>query len=374
MTGAKDYYKTLGVREDAGLADIKKAYRDLAKKYHPDANAGNKQAEERFKEISEAYNVLGNSKKRQQYDQMRRFGGGAGGFDPRGFDFSQFRGRGGGQFSGGSPFGSGDIFGNLGDLFSQIFDFGPRSGPRSRRPARGEDIYVTLTVPFETAVRGGKTTFAIEKEKVCPVCQGGGARPGSRVSPCPDCGGLGSVTVSQGGFGISRPCPRCYGRGRIIENPCDRCGGTGNVHGRRSYQVTIPAGIENGEQIRLKGEGRPGTGGRKAGDIIVQVQTGHHRFFERTGNDIHCRIELNLAQAVLGTKIRVKTIHGKKVELKIPQATQDGAVFRLPGMGVESQGKKGDQYVHVKVKIPEHLSEEEKELMSRYAKQSGMKH
>jgi molecular chaperone DnaJ len=371
--GTKNYYNTLGVSESAGSDEIKKAYRRLAKQYHPDANPGNKEAEEKFKEISEAYDVLSDPQKRQQYDQMRKFGMGGQGFDFRNFDFGGFRtatGRPGRGFS----FEGFDGFGGVGDLFSQFFDFGQRTRRPQNDPQKGEDVLVTVSIPFELSISGGKTTFTVGKEKICPVCKGGGARPGSKIQTCTECDGTGHVVIGQGGFGVSRPCPRCYGRGQIIQNPCDRCRGTGQVRGKRSYSVKIPAGVNSGKQIRLKGEGQPVQGKGLAGDMYVNIQVLPHRFFKRAGNDIVCEIELNLAQAMLGSSVQVKTVHGKKVRLKIPSGTQNGKVFRMKGLGIEHHGKTGDQLVTVKVKVPDKLTKEEKEWMSRFAKEHGMKY
>jgi len=369
--GVKEYYKILEVDEGATGDEIKKAYRRLAKQYHPDKNAGNKQAEEKFKDILEAYQVLSDSKKRQQYDQMRKFGYGGQGFDFRNFDFGGFKGAGRRPGRGGISFEGFDLFGGLGDVFAQFFDLGERTRQRQYGPRRGEDLLVEVSVPFGLGISGGKTTFAVEKEKTCPFCNGGGAKPGSRAQVCPECGGRGMIVVGQGGFGVSRPCPRCYGKGQIIENPFDRCRGSGIARGRQTYSVKIPAGIEDGDQIRLKGQGQPGLAGGPPGDMIVKVRIKPHRFFKRQGEDITCQVALNLTQAVLGSTLRVKTVSGKKVQLKIPPGTQDGTTFRLAGMGVERNGRRGDQYVVVRVSIPENPSEEEKEFMARLNRDEG---
>lgn len=367
---AKDFYKILSVPEGASQDEIKKAYRRLAKQCHPDANPGNKEAEERFKEISEAYDVLGDPKKRQQYNQMRKFGFGGQegfrGFDLGNFDFSGFRGATGRTGQRGHTFEGSDLFSGLGSLFSQVFDFDGRSGQRQHGPKRGEDILVQVSVPFELAVSGGKTIFSVEKERTCPSCNGGGAKPGSRVNACPECHGRGTVTVSQGGFGISRPCPQCYGKGQIIENPCDRCHGSGVDKGKRSYTIKVPAGAEDGKQIRLRGEGQPSASKSPPGDMIVMLRVQPHRFFSLRGNDIHCDVPLSLKQAVKGSKIRVKTTDGRKVQVNIPAGTQDGTSFRLAGMGMTRNGKKGNQYVTVSVRIPPDPTEEEKELLKQY--------
>ena len=365
--GAKDYYKILGVNEDANQDEIKSAYRRLAKQYHPDANPGNKQAEEKFKDISEAYEVLSDPQKRQKYDQMRKFGfSGGQGFDFGNFDFGEFGKAWHRSGQRGFSFGGFDLFGGLGDIFSQFFDMGERFRQKRHGPQKGKDLYIEVSIPFELSISGGKATFSVEKEKVCPVCSGGGAKPGSKVQTCPECGGTGMITISQGGFAVSRPCPRCYGRGQIITNPCDRCHGTGRVRAKQTYSVKIPAGITDGKQIRLKGQGEPGIAGGPAGDMLITVRVQPHHFFKRKGNDIECEVVLTPKQAVNGATVRVKTATGKKVQLKIPPGTTDGSVFRLAGMGVEQNGRRGDQYVKVRVKIPENPSEEEKEFMGHY--------
>ncbi len=361
----KDYYKILGVGEKATTDEIKKAYRRLAKQHHPDANPDNKQAEEKFKEISEAYDVLRDPKKRQQYDQMRRFGMGSQGFDPRGFNFNNIRTEGFRPGQGGFTFDSLGNLGGLGDLFSQFFDMGETSRRRRYGPQRGADLQVDVSIPFMLSVSGGKTRFSLEKEKTCPDCQGGGAKPGSKVEACSQCGGRGTVIIGQGGFGVSRPCPACYGRGQIIRNPCDRCRGTGMVKGCRTYTIKIPPGIENGEQIRLKGQGQQGSAGGRAGDILVSVRVTPHQFFSRRGLNVHCAVSISLAQAVQGLTLKVKTPDGRKVQLKIPPKTGDGKTFRLAGLGIVKKKKRGDQFVTVRVKIPDNPTVAEKDLIAQ---------
>jgi len=377
---AKDYYNVLGVSENADATQIKRAYRDLAKKYHPDANPGNQSAESKFKEVSEAYSVLSDAKKRQQYDQMRKYGGfdprgfgggrpGGGGFDFSGFDFGNFQNARGrrrqtGGFGGGDPFGG---MGGLGSIFSQFFDLGGQAQqPRKRN--RGEDIQVDLRVRFEKSVVGGHASFSIQKTFVCPTCQGGGAKPGSTVKTCHKCQGTGEVLVNQGGFGVSQACPHCFGKGQTIDNPCDKCQGQGKVKGPRKYNVKIPSGIEDGGQIRLKGEGRLGPEGKPPGDLLVTVKVTPHHFFRRMGLDVLCRVPITLKQAVNGTKIRVKTVDGRKVDLKIPAGTQHGKRFKLNGLGVVKGSQKGAQLVSVQVTLPEQPNEEEKVLLEQYRK------
>ena len=342
----KNYYDILGVAEDAGQEEIKRTYRKLAKQCHPDAHPGDKQAEEKFKEISEAYDVLGDPKKRGQYDGMRKFGfgpqgGGGPSFDFQDIDFGSY-GPEKGDFRSFDPFGGSA---GLGDFFSRLFD---RDGADDFSPAT--DLHAEVSIPFELAAGGGKTTFSVKKDKPCAACGGSGARPGSKRSVCPSCKGKGSITLGYGSFGINRPCTRCFGKGKLVLEPCRSCGGKGTAEGHVTYSVNIPAGIEDGEQIRLAGQGQSGSAGRPAGDLIVSVRVRPHRFFERRGNDIHCGVSLSLAQAARGSKVRIRTVHGNKVDLRIPKGTRNNTVFRIPGMGLERNGRQGDQYVRVNVK------------------------
>jgi molecular chaperone DnaJ len=368
----KDYYEILGVSEKAGDDEIKKAYRRLAKKYHPDANPDNKMAEAKFKEVSEAHEILSNPQKRKQYDQLRQMGqGGFTGFeDLRGFE-DVFSGRGGK----GRSFTFKDLggFGDWGDLFSNFFDMGETTRRQRWGPQKGTDLYAEVEVPFDLAISGGKTTIHLRKEESCPVCGGTGAKPGTTLSACPECGGSGMVSFSQGGFAVSRPCPRCLGRGKTITAPCPQCGGRGRALAERKILVNIPAGISHGAQLRLRGQGQPGIAGGPAGDLIVRVDVGRHRFFERRGSDVYCKVPINVAQAALGSKIRVRTLDGK-VDIRIPPGTQSGTKFRLRGKGVEVDGSTGDQYVEVSVEIPKSMSDKQKKLMEEFAKESGLKH
>jgi molecular chaperone DnaJ len=352
----KDYYQILGVPETAGEAEIKKAYRALAKKYHPDANPGNKAAENRFKEISEAHEVLANKQKKAQYDQMRRYGPGAfGGFGGRarpgagapggaqGFDFDDLS----------SIFGEFGGFGSFADIFSSIFGEGVRSPYERGKSARvGEDIYSEIEVPFETAINGGRVNVRLNVAEQCPVCHGSGAKPGTRPRVCPECQGRGVVNYMHGNFSVSRPCPRCLGRGQIIGESCTNCNGTGSIRTPREVAVKIPAGIQSGRNIRLKGLGNPGSHGATPGDLYLRINISGHQFFWREGIDIHCRIKITGQQAAKGAKVRVRTINGQKVELKIPPETKSGARFRLRGFGLADGDRKGDQIVEIELKQP----------------------
>jgi molecular chaperone DnaJ len=377
----KDYYKTLGVDEKASADEIKKAYRKLAKKYHPDANPDDPQAAERFKDVNEAHEVLSNPKKRKQYDDLRHFahaGYGGQGFQ-QGFDINdilnQF-GRGGA--AGGRTRGSAreDLggFGGLGDLFSSIFDRGQRFRQERYGPQPGENLYTEVEVPFDVAAKGGKTVITASKEDTCDRCGGSGAEPGSKVEKCPQCGGSGMISVSQGAFAVSRPCPRCYGRGKIMSQPCAKCGGTGQVAATKRLSVKIPRGISDGQTIRLRGQGQPGASGGPPGDLLIKVRVTPHRFFRRRGSNIHCDIDINLAQAVLGSKVRVRTLNGKHAVLSVPPGTQPGTTFRLKGLGVKTDSRAGDQLVTVNIEIPTKLNSQEKRLFEQLANSLKLKH
>lgn len=368
----KDYYKILGISENAAGDEIKKAYRRLAKKYHPDSNPNNKMAEEKFKEVSEAHEILSNPEKRKQYDQLRKYGrSGFSGFGTgegaRGFE-DIFSGRGGK----GRTFSFQDL-GGFGDLFSNIFDMGEATRRQRWSPQKGADLYSEVEIPFDLAISGGKTTIEFGKEEVCPLCSGTGAKPGTSMSACPDCGGTGMVSFSQGGFAVSRPCPRCLGRGKIITAPCPQCKGSGQTSALKKLLVNIPAGISDGAQLRLRGQGQAGIAGGPAGDLVIKVNVGQHKFFDRRGRDVYCQVPINIVQAMLGSKIRVKTINGR-VELKIPPGTQSGTKFRLKGKGVKANGATGDQYVEVVVEIPKGMSQKQKQLLEQFAKEGGLKY
>jgi molecular chaperone DnaJ len=371
----KDFYQVLGVAEKASQDEIKKAYRKLAKKHHPDANPNDASAAERFKEIGEAYSVLSDPDKRKQYDQMRKLGGlgfgrgqpgtGPGGYRPpdadAGFSFDDLQGG----------------FGNISDLFSSLFDLGRRGqqpGATKTGRQKGQNVEYVVEIPFLTAVRGGKVAVDIAVTEDCATCGGDGAKPGTELRRCDECKGTGTVSFGQGGFAVKRPCPACFGRGKIPQSPCDACHGRGAVRQNRKIQIAVPAGADNGTKVRLSGQGERGRSGGPPGDLIITYKVTPHRFFRREGLDIYVTVPINIVQATLGSKIRVRTIADKKVVLKIPKGTQSGTKFRIKGQGIEKADRVGDQYVEVVVQVPEKLSEEELRVMQEFAEASGLKH
>lgn len=367
---ARDYYQVLGVPDSATPDEVKKAYRRLAKQYHPDANPNNPQAADRFKEISEAHAVLSDADKRKQYDQMRRLGafdggfrrsGGAGGAGTAGAGRS-------GPTAGDAGFDFSDLgnFG-LGDIFSSIFGRGGR-----REDTASEAIETVVEIPFRVAALGGKVPVRLPLNETCRACTGTGAAPGAKVTACPECSGSGSVTFGQGGFAVSRPCPQCRGKGRVPSTPCPTCGGEGEVRTEREVLITVPVGTENGTKVRLKGQGQAAAPGLPPGDIVVTFQVQPDRFFHRDGLDLVCEVPINLAQAVLGTRLRVRTLDGKKVVLRVPPGTQPGRKFRIKGLGIPKGERKGDQLVQIQVQIPEQLSPEQEELLKKFAEAGGL--
>lgn len=360
---SKDFYQILGVPESASQGDIKKAYRRLAKKYHPDANPNNAGVAERFKEISEAHSVLSDAEKRKQYDQMRRLGAFDGG--PRRSSAGGPRpGAPGDVGSEGFDFGD---FGGLGDIFSSIFG----RGGRQAEP-QAETVEAVVEVPFRVAGLGGKITVTIPVTDACPTCSGSGGAPGATWATCPECNGRGTISFGQGGFAVNRPCPQCRGRGKIPSQPCPTCRGAGEVRTEKRVSITVPPATETGQRIRLRGQGERAPGGRPPGDIIITFQVQPDRFFRRDGLDIICEVSLNLAQATLGTRIRVRTLDGRKVMLRIPAGTQPGRKFRVKGQGLEKNGRRGDQLVGVQLTVPDELTPEQQDLMKRFAESAGM--
>src|SRR5690242_10295528 len=362
MASPKDYYQTLGVSESATTDEIKKAFRRLAKQYHPDRNPNNPQAAERFKEINEAHDVLSDAEKRKKYDQLRRYGAFAGA--------GQGYGRGGGTASG--PDGDFDLsdlgsFGGLGDLFSSIF--GRRGG--GGRGDEEEEIEMAISIPFRVAALGGKVPVTLTLPEVCPTCGGSGGAPGATFSTCPECRGRGTISFGQGGFTVQRPCPVCRVRGKVPSQRCPTCQGAGEVRAEKRLTITIPPGTEDQTRLRLKGQGAKGRG-----DVVVVIHVEPDRFFRRDGGglDVIGVVPVNLAQALLGSKIKVRTLDGKHVVLKVPPGTQHGQRFRIPGQGIERNGRRGDQYVEIHVQIPEKLTPEQQAALKAFADKAGMKH
>lgn len=364
---AKDFYQVLGVPDTATPEDIKKSYRRLAKQYHPDANPNNAQAADRFKEISEAHTVLSDADKRKQYDNMRRLGAFDGSAPRRG---PASRGAGGAPGQGADFDGSGfefSDFGGLGDIFSSIF------GKRGREEPSGPEAVETLVeIPFRVAALGGKVPVRMPMNDTCKTCAGSGAAPGAKITTCDECNGRGTVTFGQGGFAVSRPCPKCRGKGKIPSTPCPTCNGAGQIRTEHEVLITVPPGTETGAKVRLRGQGQAAAPGAPSGDLLVTFQVQPDRFFKREGLDVIGEVPINLAQAVLGTRLRVRTLDGKKVVLRVPPGTQPGRKFRIKGMGIEKGGRKGDQLVAVTVTIPETPTPEQEELFKKYAEASNM--
>ena len=373
----RDYYEILGVTEKATDEEIKRIYRNLAKKHHPDVNKGDKNSETKFKEISEAYNVLRDPEKRKKYDQMRKFGayGGSstggfnsGGFDFGDFDFGKFRQQNStNQRTGG--FSVDDLFGlgGLGDIFSDLFDRGDRvRKERSGQKHKGEPLYSELTIPFELAINGGKQVINIIVEEPCDSCKGTGAEKGTNQKTCPDCHGRGTISISQGFFAVNRTCPRCFGRGTIIEKICSACQGSAEVRRTKKLAITIPPGIDDGTKLRIRGQGASGTKGGAKGDIIVTFHVTPHRFFNRKGNDIYCEVPVDIIKAIQGAKIRIKTVYNNKVEVVIPPGTKNGKTLRLKGLGIKSKEGTGDQYIMINVIRRTDLTDEEKKIVEQF--------
>src|SRR5207253_7616676 len=351
MPQTKDFYSVLGVGSSASQDEIKKAYRKLAKKYHPDANKSDPKAAERFKEISEANNVLSDPEKRKQYDEMRRLGafdGGFGGFggarSPRGPGE-----RGASQNINFQDFDIGGL-GGLGDLFSSMFGGGDgRQSARQNGPEKGQSVEANLDIPFRTAARGGKVPIELEVSEECGTCHGSGAAPGASLKICPECNGRGVISFGQGSFAVNRPCPVCLGKGQVPTEPCPTCHGNGEIRARRKVLINVPPGVDTGSKIRLKGQGGKGTRNGPPGDLIITFNVKPDKLYSRDGLDVIATVPLNIAQATLGTKISVRTLDGKKVALRIPPGTPSGKRFRVRGQGIEKGDKKGDLIVEVSI-------------------------
>ncbi|HBG0717248.1 molecular chaperone DnaJ [Clostridioides difficile] len=357
MSTKRDYYEVLGISKDAEAQEIKKAYRKLAMKYHPDRNPGDKEAEEKFKEINEAYEVLSDDTKRKTYDQFGHDGlNGQGGFGGQGF----------GGFE--------DMFGDIfGDMFGGSF-----GGGRARRrgPQRGADIRQSVTISFEEAAFGKKMSIKVNRSEECEECNGTGAKPGTSKKTCSTCNGTGQVRTVQrtpfGNIASSRPCSACNGTGEVIESPCSKCHGTGNTRKVKTIEVDIPAGIDDGQMIKLSGQGEVGEKGAPRGDLYIVVNVKSHPLFTRDGNDIYFEMPITFVQATLGDEIEVPTLDGK-VKYSVPEGTQTGTVFRLKEKGIPRirGNSRGDQYVKVVVEIPKKLNDKQKELLREFAKECG---
>jgi len=354
--GKRDYYEVLDVHKNASETEIKKAFRKQAIQYHPDKNPGDKAAEEKFKELSEAYEVLSDAQKRAQYDQFGHAGvSGAGGFSG-GF----------GGFGAGTPFG--DIFG---DIFSDIFGGGGGSRGRSQG-RRGDDLLYNLEITFEEAAFGVEKKIDVPFAKKCSACNGSGAKPGSEAKVCPTCRGAGQVRYQQGFFSVSKTCSHCNGEGKIVTDPCPDCRGKGTVKDTKTLSIKVPAGVETGSRLKSTGDGGQGVKGGPNGDLYVAINVKEHPIFQREDNDVICEFPISFIQAALGCEIEVPTLDGK-VAMKIPDGTQSGKIYRLRGKGIPSlQGYgRGDQLVIIKVETPTNLNKRQKELLEEFARNSN---
>ena len=354
MSPRPDYYKTLGVDKKASAEEVKKAYRKLAREYHPDRNPGDASAEERFKEVQGAYDLLSDPAKRKQYDAFGSTNGRAG---PGNVNFSDFD--------------LGDL-GDLGDLFGGIFGRG-RGGPQRQTPAqRGNDLEVEVNLSFEDSLKGVETKIPVTLDTACSECHGSGAKPGTAPTICPECKGRGVVAESQGVFALSQPCPRCRGNGTVIEDPCPRCHGSGRERRTKRYTVKIPAGVKDGTRIRLKGKGEAGFNGGEAGDLFVVTRVEPSKLYERRGDDLVVQVPVTYSEAALGATIEVPTPDGS-VSLKVKPGTQDGTLLRVKGKGAQKlKGSgRGDVLARVGVTVPKRLKKRERELLEELQKVSS---
>lgn len=351
----RDFYEVLGVERGASESEIKSAFRKMAKKYHPDVNPGDAQAEANFKEVNEAYEVLSDAQKRARYDRFGHEQPGAGGPGGAG-------GYGGGGFG----------FGGMEDIFDAFFGGGMGGGRRSSTgPARGADIQAGLTISFEEAAFGAKKEVQIARREACEDCGGSGAKKGTSPKTCPNCRGTGQVHVSQntafGQFATVRACDVCSGTGNIIEDPCPKCSGRGQTRKIRTISVNIPAGIDNGQSISMRGQGEAGARGGEAGDLYIRITVRNHAFFERKGYNLYCEVPITYGQAALGGDIEVPTLEGK-LRYTVPEATQTGTTFRLRNQGVQKlhSTSRGDLFVRVNIEVPKRLSAKQKELLKNF--------
>ena len=361
----KDYYQILGVPKNATPAEVKKAYRKLAQQFHPDANPGNKDAEDRFKEIAAAHDVIGDEDTRKSYDQVREmsasgFGPGSSGGGPAAAG-AAWPGGAGGQAGWPGGFAA-DV--DLGDLLSGMFAGGGRRGQRQVRPQRGADLETDVRISFDDSMKGTTVPVRISGPATCRTCSGSGAAPGTSPVTCPQCGGAGQVAVNQGVFSMAQPCPRCRGNGRIVETPCSSCHGSGAEQRTRSFKVKIPAGVKADATIKLAGRGEPGPAGGHPGDLYVRVRVNPDEVFARSGDNLTVELPITFAEAALGARVEVPTMNGP-LRLKVPPGTPTGKTFRLKGKGAPKPNKSGhgDLMVKVKVDVPEKLSRDEKRLL-----------
>jgi molecular chaperone DnaJ len=351
----KDYYKTLGVPKTATAAEIKKSYRELARKYHPDANKGSAEAEERFKEITEAYNVLSDAKQRKEYDEARSMFGG-------------FRVPTGSRPGpGGTTFDLGDLFGGggsdgLGDVLGGIFR--NRTGTATSRARRGADVETETTLSFGDAIDGATVSLRLTGEGPCPVCGGTGAKSGTVPKVCPDCHGTGQQSRNLGGFGLSEPCKTCRGRGLVVEDPCQACSGSGRAMSSRTIQARIPAGVGDGQRIKIPGKGAPGERGGKAGDLYVRVHVKPHEVFGRAGDNLTVTVPVTITELALGADIKVPTHRGPAVTVRVKPGSANGTVIRVPGRGVRRKdGTLGDLRATLEVTVPQELNSKAKSAL-----------